>query len=105
MDYKLFLISRLELLERLNSNAAGSVWAEKGIIAQGLVPDRSVGFSTQKKKILSLATSYCTVELVCFCYAVAGKHFSQALCSIGLKATGGFSTQHGSGCQIHGTGP
>lgn len=36
MDYELSLISRLENLERQNYNAAGSVWVEKRIIAQGL---------------------------------------------------------------------
>lgn len=35
MDYELCFISRLEHLERQHYNAAGSVWVEKGIIAQG----------------------------------------------------------------------
>lgn len=53
-----------------------------------------------KALILNLATSHsCTGLHLCYAntviwffvlYAVAGKHFSQTLCSIGLKATGGF---------------
>lgn len=40
-----------------------------------------------------------------FAQAVEGKHFSQTICSAGLKPQGGFSTEHRDGCHRHGTGP
>lgn len=111
MDYELCLISRLEDLRWQYYNAAGSVWVEKGIIAQGLNQiDPSQTCTERRKQKWNKGVIFSQLLFMpyrkqhSFWQAVAGMHFSQTLCSTGLKAAGGFYSLHHSGCHTLSTG-